>query len=299
MRQNLKIMKRILLLCCILSYANLYSQTSAIENLSVIGPYKWTKSILIKACDVDGKPVPYTTYSEAGQLFDVVGYTDDDDLIIRIVDYTTSSKGKIKPSSKFYRFNYVEDSASYHNKLSLAQRGARDYGDNQRYFKITDAELDAAATSNHTIRGSLALGVLYFPFKYRPQEGKQDFSGSFNFGAAIGYTFPHKEWRKTSFSLLSCYGISNVNVDSASVSGGYDILNTVSDYTALSLAAGFMVQYEKVQAGAFVGVDRISNKNQKNIGWIYQGKPWISVGFGYSIFSVEKAAAKTDTHQKK
>lgn len=293
-----KLLLALLVLCCSMSA---YSQLRVEKDMNVLAPYFWTKSILIKACDIDGHPLDpeFTTYTIVGQRFDVVGFDTSNNLIIRILDYKNyidEETGKLKASPEFLKYNYVDDEDTF-NSLDESQKFAKDYDEDQKYFKITYAELQAVATRNYNIKASLAMGVLYFPFKYRPQNGMQDFSGSFNFGAAIGYTFRHKEWRKATFSLLGCYGMSNIKVDSVSITKGHDKLNTINDYTALSLSTGFIVQYEKIQAGAFIGVDRISNNNYKNTGWVYQGKPWFSIGFGYSLFSIQKEAKDVDKTQ--
>jgi hypothetical protein len=47
-------------------------------------------------------------------------------------------------------------------------------------------------------------------------------------------------------------------------------------------------KYQKVQAGIFIGWDRIGKLNQREFKWQYQGKSWISVGFGFAIFSGQK-----------
>jgi len=54
-----------------------------------------------------------------------------------------------------------------------------------------------------------------------------------------------------------------------------------------------MVEYQNIQAGVFVGWDHIGRINQNTYGWIYQSKPWISVGFGYAIFTKEKSKEKS------
>jgi hypothetical protein len=58
-----------------------------------------------------------------------------------------------------------------------------------------------------------------------------------------------------------------------------------NNISALTLSFGIMAQYHKVQIVLLLGWDRISNLNNTTYGWKYQGRPWISIGLGYSIFT--------------
>ncbi|MEM8907938.1 MAG: hypothetical protein AAGD05_08850, partial [Bacteroidota bacterium] len=145
--------------------------------------------------------------------------------------------------------------------------------------------------------GSLAFGIINFPFKARFAEDRFDFSGAFNFGAAIGYKFKHKSYRKFNFSVLTGYSISTVVLDSVSVRQNAKDLSATNNFTAFSFSTGLLFEYEKVQAGIFLGWDFLNRINQDRYGWKYQGTPWLSVGFGYSIFSNEKEMGDTQKTQ--
>jgi hypothetical protein len=44
-----------------------------------------------------------------------------------------------------------------------------------------------------------------------------------------------------------------------------------------------MLEFERFQIGLLFGTDLISNPNQND--WAYQGKPWLSIGLGYSLLT--------------
>ena len=62
---------------------------------------------------------------------------------------------------------------------------------------------------------------------------------------------------------------------------------------ALTLSIGGVLEFSQVQVGVFVGVDYINNN--KEIDWNYQGKPWFSVGLGYSLFNKTAQSADVNT----
>ncbi|MES2648176.1 MAG: hypothetical protein V4717_14970 [Bacteroidota bacterium] len=268
----------------------------AAEETDRIGLYFWKHARTMKSCHINGDLDDGSQASEPGQKFQVIEIIKDS-AIIKILDYTKKKDDKtLELSPKFFVYNYKADRTVYTNSAT-ENRMARAYGANQLYFKIPVIDLDKYAVREEIIKASLAAGIINFPFKYRPQKDNKDFTGSFNFGAGVGYTFSHKSWRTFTHSVLSGYSISNIVLDAASVTKNAEKLESTNNFTAFSFSLGYMVQYDKVQAGIFLGWDNISKITHNEFNWVYQGKPWISVGFGLAIFSGEKVKAGTDIEQ--
>lgn len=275
------------------------------ENIK-IGLYQWSEVVIIKRCDIHGVDLSRPDsllLSKVGQKFRVISLLDNGFAVIKILDYTNirknytsdSSRKKAKfdlPVQEYFQYNYLGSDTSYFDEKS---KGGI-YYNNQAYFKIKVKVIDDCAVKETRIGGSFAAGVINFPFKYRPQKGNTDFSGAFNFGAGLGYTFAHKTQTQFTQSIISGYSISNIILDSASTIRNQGELASTNNFTAFSFSIGYVIEYQKVQAGLFLGIDMINKINQKQFGWQYQNKPWISVGLGVAIFSGEKekpaAAAK-------
>ncbi|MBE9465493.1 hypothetical protein ACFP1I_22350 [Dyadobacter subterraneus] len=167
------------------------------------------------------------------------------------------------------------------------------YNDATRYFKVSMADINMYASNNTRLTGSLAFGLINFPFKYRIRShGDGDFAGAFNFGAGLGYTFPKRKYRNATFSMITGYSISNTILDKSAVRRNEGDLVETNNYSAFSISIGPMVENNRVQAGLFFGTDLLSKINQERFGWKHQGKPWISIGIGYSIFSKQEATAE-------
>ena len=281
------------------------TQLSLAQNDKKIGRYKWNDAIPITSCKIDGSAriTPKTVLSISGQKFDVIAVVNND-VVIRILDYTERADHanrtaglRYNAKSEFYVYNFERTSVAY-NGLSSDTKNARIYGDDQLYFKVTILQLDQSASKITKIKGSLAAGVINFPFKYRFQKDNVDFSGAFNFGAAIGYTLPHKSSNTLTHSFVSGYSVSNVVLDKTSVTLNSEELANTNNFSAFSISLGYLVAYQRVQAGVFMGWDRIGRTNQENFGWIYQGKPWISIGFGVAVFSGQtEVATNSSTNQ--
>jgi hypothetical protein len=285
------------------------------DGIDYSGIYKWNDVVQIRSMafdSVQGK-LSMSTFSIANDLvglFVVQSFTMDPDskdtlVIIKYLYYLDDrSFGRgttITNETYFYRYNYNGSPAKF-DGLSKKDKIQRNFGVDQIYFTVPRSIFRTHATKvTRTRMGiSLGFGVINYPFKYRPQKGEGDFSGSFNVGAAIALTLPHDSLAKWIFSYVAGFGISSITLDKSQVSMNANKLDSTNGLTALSLSLGYMVEYNKVQAGIFVGWDRLNNLNNSTYGWKYQGRPWLSVGIGYSIFSTSggNKQSTTDTQSK-
>lgn len=153
---------------------------------------------------------------------------------------------------------------------------------NDKIFNITDEEFQIKAIE-YEPDDRLSIGILALPFKFRPQ-GDKSFESNFNMNSTLNVRLSqnrHWYWQIGA-------GIGGVDLNSnntVSISAGEDI-----KANALGLLTGFMLQYKKVQAGLYIGLDYINN--QKHYQWTNNGKPWFSIGIGYQLFDVGLSKSK-------
>ena len=218
--------------------------------------------------------------------------------------YYMKDKQRDKPSASsaitnyiyFLRYNF-SGSLDDFNKLNQQQKVSRTFGTDQKYFIVRMSVFRSHAkkvVAKTITKGALGFGILNYPFKLRIQPHLTDFTGSFNIGAAVSFTYKHDSVSKWTFSHVLGIGISSITLDKAAVNTDTAGVASTNSLAALTLSYGLMVQYDKIQLGLFIGWDRISNLNNNTYGWKYQGNPWISIGLGYSIFSTS-----TTTQEKK
>ena len=278
------------------------------QDFSKNGVYVWIEAVKLQPCNFNGTPdiSKDPIASIAGQKFRVLEVTSTASAIIQVIDYTdnlwswkTKSKRpsrKLTPRREFYKYNFKGTETEY-NSLKDEEVNAREYGSRQYYFTvpIKDIQDENLCKREEFIGASLAVGALNFPFKYRPQTG--DLSGAFNFGIAVGINIKHKSWRKFNSSLVLGFSFTNVVLDSTNASRNQGQLASTNNFSAGSLSLGFLVQNGRVQLGAFLGVDRLSNINQKQFDWKYQGKPWLSLGLGIGVFAPQDSKVSTTVSQ--
>ena len=121
------------------------------------------------------------------------------------------------------------------------------------------------------------VGAFTFPFKYRPQTGI--FEPSLSLSGAIGVSIPFKKsGGNASIAFLGSFGPSSITLskNNSTDTGTTTRSSATSAFTVLG-------QWNKIQIAVSVGIDdNLDNSTDK---WIYQSKPWVSFGFGYSIFT--------------
>ena len=267
------------------------------------GLYMWNKTVMMTTCNFLGITDPGKSdslvLSLSGQQFRVIN-SNKEVAIIQILDYKKAKETTIKKitdKNKMKATDFTESPFTIYNietenKTNSISIKSNHYGGAQRYFRIKINDLTKHATSYYRIAPSMAFGLLNLPFKARIQANKADFSGSLNINNAIGLTYGHQSWRKFKFTTVLSYGISSITLDSLSVSRNHDRLTSSNTLPALTLSIGQMITFNKVQLGIFLGIDRLSRQNQNTYGWAFNGDPWLSIGFGYSIFSDEKENKK-------
>lgn len=272
-------MRQLIFLMALLIGQQLSAQT--LSSAGLLGLYRWTESVILTPCDLEGKVIGDKVVAPIHQQFRVIQeMPNGDDVMIMVLDYDTTSQN-------FFTYNFKGTPSELESLGGPAE--SRELGGKRLYFLVDQDMVQVYSERFESYGLSLAFGSVSFPFKFRLASGASDFTGSFNFGAAIGIKLPHESYSKFQYSLLTGYSISNIVLDSVSVSRNASKLVSTNNFTAFSFSLGAMVEYEKVQAGVFIGWDRLNRINQDYYGWKYQGKPWFSVGFGYSIFSAKSA----------
>lgn len=237
--------------------------------------------LAIKCLDVSGTPDPRSkpVYIQKGAVFFVLEYLEKGDVLVQFWrqsgsdwrDFNKSVAGGNENNLKLERNTYIINSKDLKNRAR------------RRYSTSFITGKNDVAFSGTSITG----GVTVLPFKFRPRvnmNGKRDgfdFSKDIQLGVSGGFKQRISRYNPYFINALFNIGISSVTMDS------YNTLGTVTDNTdiaALTFAYGVVIDFNKIQFGIFAGRDRVSDRNRNN--WIYQGKTWWSIGFGYSIFSV-------------
>lgn len=274
------------------------------QNEPVLGLYRWNTVVQMNESDDTGTLVNGVTpvQTKVGQLFRLIKINGSGSSaigIIQILDYTKKVNGHIQPTSitDFYTYNY-KNTATY-SVLDAVDRDSRNYKKEQKYFVVPLAYISSYA-NQYIGRGiDISAGIISLPLKLRLKDG--DFNGSISIAGAGGIKWRASPYRNDRYhNILVGLGLSNLTIDSTNITKNKN--NIVSNLTGLTMITGYVYQSGKIQMGLFIGWDFLTRNNQEKFGWVYQGKPWVSLGIGVSIFgdgNNNKAGAEEQSEQKK
>ena len=231
--------------------------------------YRFKVSVPVFRCNFEGRP-------EGRGLIE---HTPVNAQFVYIRDLIPSpDTGPAKSVVVLQFLDWVDDTLTFRTWNALdASKGTEQPG--RKTYCVEKTIFDRTTERTHAWGRSswdLAAGVLLLPIKIRL--GDFDFSKDVTIGTVVGPRWRLSPTRSLFFSVLGGAGIAAVTLDSASTGG---IVRQSTDRAAVTLAAGAMLEMNSFQIGLLFGNDRISEPNRKD--WIHHGKPWISLGLGYSL----------------
>lgn len=164
-----------------------------------------------------------------------------------------------------------------------------------QYFTITTEDLDRKTSAFNGSGHSITYGFSIIPIKLRPGNITRTFqyTNGFTLGVNFGYEYAIRSRKQQSISALGGVGISSVEISPETTNQFID--DKVQTSAAFTPSVGIVYTYEKFQAGLFIGMDKIAGELGKH--WIYQKKPWIGVGLGFTIFQKNKTEAAENQNQ--
>ncbi|MGJ8760937.1 MAG: hypothetical protein ACSHXA_10370 [Polaribacter sp.] len=150
------------------------------------------------------------------------------------------------------------------------------YNDKIYYINKNDFE---RSYEEYVPEDKLSIGLLTLPFKARPQDDFS-FDTEFNLSTTLNYKF-YKVYNAKVNAQIGA-GIGSVNLNSSNASGITD--DKAQDVATLNFFGGLMLEYKKVQAGIYVGVDQINNQSEYK--WNSNGNLWFGFGIGFNVFKI-------------
>jgi hypothetical protein len=196
---------------------------------------------------------------------------------------------RVEIASKRQSLNYK----SYWNK-SYAPDMIKDL-DNHYYFIMSPDSVDQlSGIEIPSHQWDATFGVLTTPFKIRYRK----FAFSNNAGIGTAIFIQKKVSANWSYGWVPGISLTSVTLDAASTT-----IHTSSDPTSATMPLGtsttrpaftpslsFMLAYKTINFTVGIGCDVIAKPTDvatsanPEAGWMYNGKPWIGIGFGVSLF---------------
>lgn len=160
------------------------------------------------------------------------------------------------------------------------------------FFTVSKDDLEKKVYRVYARWGApeVSTGTVIIPVKMRFSEF--DFSRDFSLGFSMGPRWRISRRRDHFVHLLGSFNVNIVNLDSANTNGR---IRQATDKGALGLGLGGVFDFNGAQVGLFTGWDWLGRRDRNE--WAYQGKPWLSMGLGFTIFSRTTTATPPVTKQ--
>jgi hypothetical protein len=160
-----------------------------------------------------------------------------------------------------------------------------DYWANNMQFFMPLKEFNDNCEPIYPSAISFTWGLLTLPVKMRfgTKDAPFTFEEKVNFGLTFGVKFQNVSTTYSAHNILAGISVSNVKI------------NENTSGSALSFSAGYMFQYDKFQAGAFLGLDFVGDTQRSQ--FQYHGRPWLGFAIGLSLFGENKTTADKNQEQ--
>jgi len=226
-------------------------------SVRTLGDYRLKAEIPIYPCHFTGA-VDDTDLmvAEPASLFTVVNAAGEDSVIIRFWQWKENDVLN-------YRLCFADSLCSQ-----------------RKYFVVARQDLSGRVSERFSRNPGFTAGTVLIPIKLRLQQF--DFSKDITLGPAAGIRFRLSHFSPDYCNIIAGLGITSVTLDENSTDG---YVEETTEVPALTPSLGFVFELNNaVQAGFFCGWDYVAHN--ENIHFVYHGKPWISIGFGYSLITL-------------
>ncbi len=263
----------------------------------------------------DGKQFYYV---HKDTKFTVIAIDKNNNLVITFWKYNTDSTQLKKwPTPNFLTDSVKAFTAVLHQRRSglsrvlhdlripLPRNNNLDYQDENKYigawagnssFIIPLASFNQQTSPYNGKSNSFNWGVMTLPVKLRlgnHQDRYFNFEEKINLGFTAGWKHQFQSRINQGVNVLSGFGIANVKTDSVSLDNGYYDSKHVSE-TAFSATLGCLYEYDVFQIGLFFGKDYLGSTLSRH--WKYQGKTWIGLAIGISLFGTQTQSTSSGTN---
>lgn len=295
-------MKKLHVALFLLLTAKVFCQDNTDRKLK---PYYYiTESVPIPMieCNMMGKQIDTEIYAAPFKSkFYFVGYTKGNDSVIVTFQFFTTSETVSEKYNYYEKYNIPTNPRgiallNYNlirgGVITEKNRPSILSADERKYFLMSRYHFENRCYPFYSTKGNtkqFTVSAVTLPAKLRLKNF--DFDKNFSLGIAGGIKQRISNYKDHYVNFFGSLNISTNDLDSFSTNGKVPT-QPIKNVATFSPALGIVLEFGKAQVGVFGGIDLMSKSNRNKFDWIYHGKPWISIGFGFSILSKESDKPK-------
>lgn len=201
---------------------------------------------------------------------------------------TESILGKLKGRSYILKVKDVIDNKVYFKfwkftgkkELQKTLNGES----NDKIYSISVQEFNNL-TSIYYDQAEWSVGAFTVPFKLRFDDFS--FDANVNLGTSLSAKIRFDRFKEDGFMIepLVAFSATGVNLDDANTDNpNFDPATDTTNLLAFSVNGGLLFHINnKVNAGLFLGMDKLANSDQEKVGWKHDGNLWMGIGFNINF----------------
>ncbi|PZU87013.1 MAG: hypothetical protein DI529_07655 [Chryseobacterium sp.] len=279
-------MKTKLLLLMIFLVSNFSWGQNNETNTKLDGIYILDQNISVVSCDGIGEQPGKKEIAMKGYLFTIEKEKSDQSVVIKFLNWE-------KDSIKAEKFNssteLVEKKVLKDKRLVNIIEPVH----SPRFFLISKDDRIKYSRFIKQKKWDITFGTITTPFKFRFSPSV--FTNNLSLGGSANYTYKFLN----DFHVGGVIGLSlsSVTLDAASTNG---FVTDNTERPAFTPSLHLLLGYKQINLLAGVGWDIINKNSEIEKSWIYNGKPWLGLGLGISLFNQnsEKTSTQSDSGQK-
>ena len=292
---------------------------TAINNPYGGKTFIFNQSLRVKSCaNAVGDTISSTgPIALKGSRFTVISVQSNGNLVISFWIWDLDNKGENAKIGKSYAerqdliikrqtFNFIKDANQSYAPSSIHQ-----VNDNRRFFVLSKSDFDKFCSTYTSVPSwDITFGVLSTPFKLRFD--RFSFTNNLSVGGAVYFQKKFKDNTNFTWGFVVGLSLSSVSLDASSTNvypdGTTDATKATSSTSplltsttrpAFTPSLHYLITYKNISflvGGGFDFISKTTNiatPTNPEAGWIYNGKPWVGIGFGISLFSNNTSNATT------
>lgn len=269
-------MKQFITICVLLFTSFMSGQE--IKNLGK--SFVLTQNYAARECDAVGANAKAATYPLERTFIILVEAITTNSYVVSVPKF----KSKTELNEKFVKRTGLEEEKDSNNVVIRTAVNS----ERKLYFLIPANEFDKV-TELSLDNWSFTVGIPTIPVKLRfgnKGEGESPryfrFEGNISLGLTVGGKYSFGGGNKKAVNFLTGFTVASVQVDSLTTKGK---INSNTSAASFSPHFGLVFEIDRFQFGIFTGIDYLNGEPNKY--WVYKDKPWLGIGFGYSLFKTE------------
>jgi len=288
-------MRKFLIIIAVLCYTGKSYGQAAIGKMYTIVP----DFINVYGVDKDNKiDSTHAFRASSNTKFTVTGYDKNNNIKITFWRYPAKPSHSDSLSKSSKRSGYRSD-VTFANVYKFdSDKVYIDRWANYLEFAISPTTFNSSCIPYFGGKEEFTWGIMTLPIKVRFGNNNDRFFNyeeKLNLGFVFGKRYQLQGKIEQSINILAGFGVTNVRIDSLSQKSGK--VPEASSSAAFSFNMGCLYQYDNFQIGLFLGQDRVSGQLGRD--WRYQGKTWIGLAVGLSLYSRNSSQGGEGSNESK